>query len=105
LNFPPGTASRYSNTDYIVAGLLVEHLTGRPWATAVHDRIIRPLRLRDTTLPGTAPPSPAGAPYGLGLSTTVLACGVRVWGHTVTSPATTPCWPVPETAASACNRP
>src|SRR4051812_25018439 len=64
LNFPPGTASRYSNSDYIVAGLLVEHLTGRPWAAAVRDRIIRPLGLHDTPLPGARPPTPGPHAHG-----------------------------------------
>jgi D-alanyl-D-alanine carboxypeptidase len=64
LNFPPGTASKYSNTDYIVAGLLVEHLTGRSWATAVRNRITRPLGLDDTTLPGDRTTIPGPHAHG-----------------------------------------
>ncbi|MFF9814815.1 serine hydrolase domain-containing protein [Streptomyces sp. NPDC014006] len=44
----PGGAYSYSNTNFVVAGMLVEKLTGRPVATAYQDRIITPLKLRDT---------------------------------------------------------
>ncbi|MEJ2856014.1 MULTISPECIES: serine hydrolase domain-containing protein [unclassified Saccharothrix] len=42
----------YSNTNYIVAGLLVEHLTGRPYGEEVRRRILHPLGLRHTSVPG-----------------------------------------------------
>lgn len=52
LDFPPGTKWSYSNTNYIVAGMLVEKITGKPYAQAVERRILQPLRLRDTSVPG-----------------------------------------------------
>ncbi|HEX8866282.1 MAG TPA: serine hydrolase domain-containing protein, partial [Lentzea sp.] len=52
LDFEPGTKWDYSNTNYVVAGLLVEKLTGRPYEKAVEQRILKPLRLKDTELPG-----------------------------------------------------
>ena len=143
LDFAPGTSWRHSNTGYVVAGLLVEQVTGRSWARAVRERVVEPLRSRGTTLPGhrtsipgphahgyavrdgqpvdvtamnpsvgwaageiisttadldtvtealfdgrlVAPAqlaemtTPVGAGYGLGLSTSTVSCGVRVWGH------------------------
>jgi D-alanyl-D-alanine carboxypeptidase len=51
--FEPGTAWRYSNTNYVLAGLLIERITGTPYATQVRQRILAPLGLRDTLLPGT----------------------------------------------------
>ncbi|WP_433306774.1 serine hydrolase domain-containing protein [Actinoplanes sp. CA-030573] len=51
-NFAPGTHWDYSNTNYILAGMIIERVTGRPWATEVRDRIVRPLGLRDTSAPG-----------------------------------------------------
>ncbi|EMD28591.1 serine hydrolase domain-containing protein [Amycolatopsis azurea] len=51
--FEPGTQWRYSNTNYILAGLLVEQATGTPYATQVQRRILQPLRMHDTSLPGT----------------------------------------------------
>ncbi|MFK8843886.1 serine hydrolase domain-containing protein [Streptomyces sp. Ac-502] len=49
--FPPGTEYGYSNTNYLVAGLIIERVTGRPYAEEVGRRIIKPLRLRDTSVP------------------------------------------------------
>jgi D-alanyl-D-alanine carboxypeptidase len=51
LAFKPGTAQRYGNADYIVAGLLIEKVTGRSWASEVNRRIIKPLRLCATSTP------------------------------------------------------
>ncbi|MDH6134420.1 D-alanyl-D-alanine carboxypeptidase [Kitasatospora sp. MAA4] len=52
--FAPGTSWAYSNTNYVVLGLLVEHLTGRPLGEEITRRIVRPLHLRDTSFPTTA---------------------------------------------------
>ncbi len=52
--FAPGTSWAYSNTNYVVLGLLVEHLTGRPLGEEITRRIVRPLHLRNTSFPGTA---------------------------------------------------
>ncbi|WP_309113563.1 serine hydrolase domain-containing protein [Saccharothrix sp.] len=52
LDFPPGTSWNYSNTNYVVAGLLIEEVTGRPYGEAVEKRILRPLGLRSTSVPG-----------------------------------------------------
>jgi D-alanyl-D-alanine carboxypeptidase len=51
--FPPGTQFSYSNTNYILAGLLVERATGQRLATQLQQRIFQPLGLDDTELPGT----------------------------------------------------
>ncbi|WP_281157531.1 serine hydrolase domain-containing protein [Streptomyces sp. HYC2] len=44
----PGTAYAYSNTNFVVAGLLIEKLTGHSVRTAYENRIIKPLKLSDT---------------------------------------------------------
>jgi D-alanyl-D-alanine carboxypeptidase len=49
--FAPGTAIRYTNTNYVVAGLLIEKLTGHPAAGEITRRIITPLGLSDTYFP------------------------------------------------------
>jgi CubicO group peptidase (beta-lactamase class C family) len=41
--FPPGSAFRYSNSGYAVLALLVEQVSGMPFARFLHDRIFRPL--------------------------------------------------------------
>jgi D-alanyl-D-alanine carboxypeptidase len=48
LLFEPGTAWSYSNTNYVVAGLLVERVTGTSITRQLERRIIRPLGLRHT---------------------------------------------------------
>ncbi|PZG19046.1 alkaline D-peptidase [Nonomuraea aridisoli] len=55
----------YSNTNYVVLGLLVEKLTGRPYGDEVTRRILRPLGLRHTIVPGDRPgvPSPHAKGY------------------------------------------
>lgn len=53
--FAPGARWEYSNTNYILAGLIIEKITGTPYAWQVDTRIIRPLGLWATTLPGTWP--------------------------------------------------
>ncbi|WP_446223408.1 serine hydrolase domain-containing protein [Nocardia sp. IBHARD005] len=49
----PGARFAYTNTNYLVAAILVERITGRPYADALQDRIIRPLGLTGTYLPAT----------------------------------------------------
>jgi CubicO group peptidase (beta-lactamase class C family)/pimeloyl-ACP methyl ester carboxylesterase len=48
----PGKEFHYSTTNYVVAGMIIEKVTGRPYADEVTERILRPLGLRDTALPG-----------------------------------------------------
>lgn len=45
----------YSNTNYILAAMIIHKVTGRSWAREVEDRIIRPLGLRGTSTPGVFP--------------------------------------------------
>jgi CubicO group peptidase (beta-lactamase class C family) len=51
LLFPPGTAWSYSNTNYAVAGLLIERVTGTSVARQLQRRLIRPLGMRHTWFP------------------------------------------------------
>ncbi|MGW8729920.1 serine hydrolase domain-containing protein [Streptomyces sp. NPDC055808] len=64
-DFPAGTQWAYSNTNYVLAGMIIEKVTGRTWEQQVHDRILRPLGLRHTDTPGTDPvlPFPHAANY------------------------------------------
>ncbi|NPD05662.1 beta-lactamase family protein [Nocardioides sp. zg-1308] len=50
-DFRPGTRWAYSNTNYVVLGLLVQRVTGRPVGEEIAHRIIEPLGLRDTYWP------------------------------------------------------
>ncbi|GAA1368789.1 serine hydrolase domain-containing protein [Catellatospora chokoriensis] len=49
----PGAAWSYSNTNYVLAGMILEKITGRSVAHEITKRIIKPLGLRHTYLPGT----------------------------------------------------
>jgi D-alanyl-D-alanine carboxypeptidase len=53
--FAPGTAWSYSNTNYILLGLIVEAATGTDLGRQLRHRIFGPLRLRATTFPVTSP--------------------------------------------------
>ncbi|MFD8427485.1 serine hydrolase domain-containing protein [Streptomyces coelicoflavus] len=50
--FAPGSGWSYSNTNYVLAGLLVQKVTGRPVGEEITHRIIEPLGLRHTYWPG-----------------------------------------------------
>lgn len=50
--FAPGTSRSYSNTNYIVAGLIIEAATGNSYASEVRSRILEPLELHQTQVPG-----------------------------------------------------
>ena len=43
LLFDPGTAFKYSNTNFCLLGLLIESATGHPFAAAIRERVLEPL--------------------------------------------------------------
>jgi D-alanyl-D-alanine carboxypeptidase len=49
--FSPGEGWKYSNTGYVLAGMIVERLTHKDIGTAVTELVIRPAHLRDTYWP------------------------------------------------------
>ncbi|MFF5114093.1 serine hydrolase domain-containing protein [Streptosporangium sp. NPDC000509] len=51
-SFRPGTSWEYSNTGYLLLGLIVQKVTGRPIAEEVTKRVIDRAGLRDTYWPG-----------------------------------------------------
>ncbi|MGW9301985.1 serine hydrolase domain-containing protein [Streptomyces cyaneofuscatus] len=93
----PGAAYAYSNTNFVVVGMLIEKLTGHPVADAYQRRIIKPLGLRatayvhpDTRINGThvrgyLHPDEAGAP--LVDSTEQTASWAQSAGAVISSPA------------------
>ncbi|MFJ7497879.1 serine hydrolase domain-containing protein [Streptomyces sp. NPDC097727] len=50
-DFEPGKGWKYSNTNYLVAGLLVQKVTGRPLAVEIDQRVIRRAGLHHTYFP------------------------------------------------------
>ncbi|WJV48682.1 serine hydrolase domain-containing protein [Streptomyces flavofungini] len=63
--FRPGTGWGYSNTNYLLAGMIVERATGRPYGEEIRARVIDPLGLRHTVVPGTRTtlPRPSSRAY------------------------------------------
>ncbi|MFL5996621.1 MAG: serine hydrolase domain-containing protein [Streptomyces sp.] len=55
----------YSNTDYVLLGMVIRQVTGHSYAVEAGRRIIAPLRLTGTSFPGsrTSLPSPHGRAY------------------------------------------
>lgn len=53
-DFEPGSSVAYSNTNYVLAGLLIEKVTGRPLAEQINQRIIKPSDCATPTSPRSA---------------------------------------------------
>ncbi|MFE7840729.1 serine hydrolase domain-containing protein [Streptomyces sp. NPDC057474] len=84
--FAPGERQHYLNIGYTVAGLLIERVTGDSYENQVTRRVLKPLGLRNTYLPGTDPRIVGPHNHGyqrmtLGDGTTGLR-DVTVWGST-----------------------
>ena len=64
LDFKPGTESQYCNWNYLALGVLIERITGRPFASSVADTVLRPAGMAHTSFryaelpPGTPLASP-----------------------------------------------
>jgi D-alanyl-D-alanine carboxypeptidase len=54
----------YSNTNFVIAGMVIEKATGRSYEREVTRRLIRPLKLRGTSFPGSGPRMPEPHPVG-----------------------------------------
>jgi len=59
-NFAPDDSFSYSNTNYLLAGVIIENLTGQPWYQVVREKVLEPLGLTHTfaypwELPGNQP--------------------------------------------------
>ncbi|MBO8195701.1 beta-lactamase family protein [Streptomyces oryzae] len=80
--FRPGAHWSYSNSNYLLAGMVIERATGHSYATEIERRVLRPLKLRDTSLPGTSPriPGQHGREYS-----TLFAAGAHPPVRDITS--------------------
>jgi len=66
--FDPGTEFNYSNTNYVLLGLVLEQVTGKPIGEVYQKEIIQPLGLEDTSFPDladTSLPDPHAQGYTL----------------------------------------
>ncbi|MED4714197.1 MULTISPECIES: serine hydrolase domain-containing protein [Bacillus] len=53
-DFAPGKGWSYSDTGYVLLGILIEKVTGNSYAEEIENRIIEPLELSNTFLPGNS---------------------------------------------------
>lgn len=72
--FAPGEGFLYSNTNTVLAGLIVEELTGKPLREVLDDKVFAPLGLEHTSLPAVddasiPSPHPRGYMFGDNVST------------------------------------
>jgi D-alanyl-D-alanine carboxypeptidase len=63
-HFRPGQGWAYSNTNYLLAGMIVERVTGRSYGTEIQRRVLVPLGLHNTFVPGDSPAIPGTHPQG-----------------------------------------
>ncbi|MEW2528054.1 serine hydrolase domain-containing protein [Streptomyces sp. NPDC047071] len=85
-DFEPGTGWNYSNTNFVLAGMVIEKVTGNTYAHEAERRIVKRLKLRETTFPGTDPKMPA--PYAVGYSKLYAANpGPEIYDATEYNPA------------------
>ncbi|WP_030412105.1 serine hydrolase domain-containing protein [Streptomyces sp. NRRL S-1448] len=56
--FAPGTDWSYANTNYVLARLVIEKVTGRSFAEELRRLILAPLGMTGTVAPGTSPEIP-----------------------------------------------
>ncbi|WP_327694912.1 serine hydrolase domain-containing protein [Streptomyces sp. NBC_00459] len=63
--FAPGTDWGYSNTNYTIAGMVIKKVTGNSYGDEVRRRVIEPLGLHGTYMPGTdaTVPRPSSRAY------------------------------------------
>ena len=60
-HFPPGVGWSYSNTNYILAGMIIEAASGMNYEQALTTMILEPLGLHDTYYADGSHPGPASA--------------------------------------------
>ncbi|MDX6283434.1 MAG: D-alanyl-D-alanine carboxypeptidase [Kribbellaceae bacterium] len=60
----PGSEYAYSNTGYLLLGEVIQKVTGRTYGQEIERRLILPLGLRGTVVPGTSPWIPGPHPHG-----------------------------------------
>lgn len=73
--FAPGAEYEYSNTNYLLLGMIIEKVDGRPLADAYRARLFGPLGMTNTALPAgadTTLPEPFAHGYQYGSSSVAL---------------------------------
>lgn len=66
--FPPGKQFNYSNTNYILLGMVIEAVTHNSAASEVENRIVKPYRFTNTSYPVSDPGMPNPYAHGYTLN-------------------------------------
>jgi D-alanyl-D-alanine carboxypeptidase len=91
--FAPGTQFNYSNTNYVIIGLIIQKLTGKPLADVVAERITGPLGMSHSSMPlGSEMDAPFAHGYLAGTGPLVDVTGISAsaefgHGNLVSTPA------------------
>ncbi|WP_225753954.1 serine hydrolase [Actinotalea sp. Marseille-Q4924] len=90
--FEPGADQEYSNSNYLLLGMVLESVTGQPWTQLVQERIVVPLGLTRTGAGGDAPEPVTGfsTSFGVdrdseGISYRAMATGAGAAGSMVST--------------------
>ena len=59
----PGSTCEYSNLGYIIAGAVVERITGQPWERAVTSEVFEPLQMKTAGFGGTGSSGKVDQPW------------------------------------------
>ena len=59
----PGSTYAYSNLGSIIAGAVVEKVTGQPWERAITDEVFKPLQMNSAGFGGTGTPGQIDQPW------------------------------------------
>jgi CubicO group peptidase (beta-lactamase class C family)/class 3 adenylate cyclase len=63
LSQPPGPNGVYSDLGYIVAGAVVERITGKSWERAITDEVFNPLKMKSAGFGGVGTPGLTDQPW------------------------------------------
>lgn len=82
--YTSGSGYNYANTNYIIAGLVIESVTGRPFEAELTRRVLEPLGLTGTYLPPLPDREPIAGftllrPHGVTTSTPATASETFTW--------------------------
>ena len=70
LDFDPGAKWQYSNTNYVIAGMIIEKVSGMPYVDFLRQHILTPLGMTSVMITDDGAPAPATPNrydrYGLG---------------------------------------
>ncbi|MGW4074772.1 serine hydrolase domain-containing protein [Streptomyces asiaticus] len=81
LKFTPGTKQEYRGINYVLLALLIEKLTAHPYGQAIASRVLHPLGLTRTLLPGQDPRLHGPHVHGYLRMTDGSLCDVTVYNQ------------------------